>query len=72
MIFLGFVIKFTCRPEATQNFELIIFRVNVSTKSVSVAAKFKLGTMAKVFKIAGNSLSKPIGMRAKSVVGADE
>ena len=36
------------------------------------AAKFKIGTMAKVFKIAGNSLSKPIGMRAKSVVGADE
>lgn len=36
------------------------------------AAKFKLGTTAKVFKIAGNSLSKPIGLRAKSVVGADE
>lgn len=34
------------------------------------AAKFKIGTMATVFKIAGNSLSKPIGMRAKSVVGA--
>jgi hypothetical protein len=34
------------------------------------AAKFKLGTVATIFKIAGNSLSKPIGMRAKSVVGA--
>lgn len=28
--------------------------------------------MASVFKIGGNALSKPIGVRAKSVIGADE
>jgi hypothetical protein len=33
------------------------------------AAKFKIGTVATIFKMAGNSLSKPIGMRAISVVG---
>ena len=36
------------------------------------AAKFKLPTVAAVFKIGGNNLSKPIGARAKSVVGGDE
>jgi group II intron reverse transcriptase/maturase len=36
------------------------------------AAKFKLRTVAKVFKIGSNDLGKPIGKRAKSVVGADE
>lgn len=34
------------------------------------AAKFKLPTVAAVFKIGGNNLSKPIGNKAKSVVGA--
>jgi len=36
------------------------------------AAKFKLIRVAAVFKLGGNDLSKPIGARAKSVVGADE
>lgn len=36
------------------------------------AAKFKLKTVAAVFKIGGNNLSKPIGVRVKSVVGASE
>ena len=36
------------------------------------AAKFKLPTVAAVFKIGGNDLSKPIGARIKSVIGADE
>lgn len=36
------------------------------------AAKFKLKTVAAVFKIGGNDLRKPIGIKAKSVVGADE
>jgi len=36
------------------------------------AAKFKLPTVASVFKIGGNDLGKPIGIRAKSVVGEDE
>ena len=36
------------------------------------AAKFKLSSVAAVFKIGGNDLSKPIGARGKSVVGADE
>lgn len=36
------------------------------------AAKFKLKTVASVFKIGGNDLSKPIGVRAKSVIGAVE
>ena len=36
------------------------------------AAKFKLKTVAAVFKIGGNDLSKPIGVRAKSVIGVDE
>lgn len=36
------------------------------------AAKFKLPTVAAVFKIGGNALDNPIGKRAKSVVGADE
>jgi group II intron reverse transcriptase/maturase len=36
------------------------------------AAKFKLRTMAAVLKIGGNDLSKPIGVRAKSVIGTDE
>ena len=35
------------------------------------AAKFKLKTVAAVFKIAGNDLSRPIGERVKSVVSAD-
>nr|YP_009546692.1 reverse transcriptase [Heterodermia speciosa]AYP35432.1 reverse transcriptase [Heterodermia speciosa] len=35
------------------------------------AAKFKLKTVAAVFKIGGNSLANPIGKRIKSVVGAD-
>lgn len=36
------------------------------------AAKFKLPTVASVFKIGGNDLSKPIGSKVKSVVGTDE
>lgn len=36
------------------------------------AAKFKLRTVAATFKIGGNDLSKAIGARVKSVVGADE
>lgn len=36
------------------------------------AAKFKLKTVAAVFKIGGNDLSRPIGEKVKSVVGADE
>jgi len=36
------------------------------------AAKFKLSRVAAVFKIARNNLSKPLGARVKSVVGADE
>lgn len=36
------------------------------------AAKFKLRTTAAVFKIAKNDLSRPIGQRAKSVIGVDE
>lgn len=36
------------------------------------AAKFKLRTVAAVFKIGGNALDKPIGARVKSVVGANE
>ena len=36
------------------------------------AAKFKLKTVAAVFKIGGNSLVNPLGERVKSVVGADE
>lgn len=33
------------------------------------AAKFKMKTVATVFKIGGNDLSKPIGVKAKSVIG---
>jgi hypothetical protein len=36
------------------------------------AAKFKLKTVAAVFKTGRNDLSKPIGEKAKSVVGVDE
>ena len=36
------------------------------------AAKFKLPTVASVFKIGGNDLGIPIGKKTKSVVGADE
>lgn len=36
------------------------------------AAKFKLKTVAAVFKKGGNSLANPIGKRIKSVVGTDE
>jgi Type II intron maturase len=36
------------------------------------AAKFKIKTVASVFKISGNDLSKPIGIRSKSVINADE
>lgn len=36
------------------------------------AAKFKLRTAAAIFKIAGRDLSKPIGNRAKSVIGVTE
>lgn len=36
------------------------------------AAKFKMKTVARVFKIGGNDLGKPLGERAKSVVGVDE
>jgi hypothetical protein len=35
------------------------------------AAKFKMRTVAAIFKIGGEDLSKPIGARAKSVVGVD-
>jgi len=35
------------------------------------AAKFKMKTVARVFKNGGNDLSKPLGQRAKSVVGVD-
>jgi hypothetical protein len=37
-----------------------------------LAAKFKLPTVAAVFKISGNNLGKAIGARAKSVVGAKD
>jgi group II intron reverse transcriptase/maturase len=36
------------------------------------AAKFKMKTVARVFKIGRNNLSKPLGTRAKSVIGVDE
>ena len=36
------------------------------------AAKFKLDTVAAIFKIGGKDLGLPIGKRAKSVVGNDE
>lgn len=36
------------------------------------AAKFKMKTVARVFKYGGNDLSKPLGQRAKSVVGVDD
>jgi group II intron reverse transcriptase/maturase len=36
------------------------------------AAKYKLKTVAAVFKIGGNDLSKPIGVKVESVIGADE
>ena len=36
------------------------------------AAKFKLKTTAAVFKIAGKDLGRPLGVRAKSVIGVDE
>lgn len=35
------------------------------------AAKYKLTTVAAVFKIAGNDLGKPLGSRAQKVVGVD-
>jgi hypothetical protein len=36
------------------------------------AAKFKMKTVARVFKLGGNSLNKPLGVKAKSIVGVDE
>ena len=36
------------------------------------AAKFKLRTVAGVFKKSGSDLRKPLGKRAKSVIGVDE
>lgn len=36
------------------------------------ASKFKLDTVAAVYKIGGENLEKPIGKRVKSVVGNDE
>ena len=36
------------------------------------ACKFKLGTMAAVYKIGGEDLGRPIGERIKSVIGNDE
>jgi hypothetical protein len=33
------------------------------------AAKFKFGTVAKVFKIGGNDLSKPLSIMKKSIIG---
>jgi len=36
------------------------------------AAKFKLWTVASIFKAGGNDLGKPIGARAKSVVGVNK
>jgi group II intron reverse transcriptase/maturase len=35
------------------------------------AAKFKMRTVARVFKTGGNDLSRPLGARAKSIVGVD-
>ena len=45
--------------------------MRVSTAKV-YAAKFGLSTVAAVFKRGANDLSKPIGKRAKSVIGVDE
>ena len=45
--------------------------MRVSTAKV-YAAKFGLRTIAAVFKKGSNDLSKPIGKRAKSVIGVDE
>ena len=45
--------------------------MRVSTAKV-YAAKFGLRTVAAVFKKGSNDLSKPIGKRAKSVIGVDE
>lgn len=36
------------------------------------AAKFKLKTVAKVFKLGGNNLSKPLGVKSKSIIGVCE
>jgi len=36
------------------------------------AAKFKMKTVARVFKIGGNDISKSLGKRAKSIIGVDE
>lgn len=36
------------------------------------AAKFKMRTMAAVFKVGGEDLGKPLSARAKSVIGVTE
>lgn len=36
------------------------------------AAKFKMKTVARVFKTGGNDISKSLGKRAKSIIGVDE
>jgi group II intron reverse transcriptase/maturase len=36
------------------------------------AAKFKMKTMAAVFKVGGEDLSKPLGTRAKSIIGVSD
>ena len=49
----------------------LVYIIRYSVAKV-YAAKFKFKTVAAIFKIGGNDLSKPIGVRVKSVIGADE
>ena len=59
----------------TDNLKKIIALVAYILKysiAKTYAGKFKLSTVSRVFKIGSNYLSKPVGARKNSVIGADE
>jgi retron-type reverse transcriptase len=61
--------KFAGNRRSALSFASYVLRFSAAK---TYAAKFKLKTIAKVLKTAGRNLSKPIGRRMKSILGAKD
>ena len=70
-ILRGLSVLWSIAGNRTAAVDIVAYIIKYSVAKV-YAAKFKLKTVAAVFKIGGNSLANHIGKIIKSVVGADE
>jgi len=70
-IIRGFDSWFSLAGNRRQATALVAYIVRYSVAKM-YSAKFKMKTVARVFKLGGNDLSKPLGAKAKSVVGVSD